>query len=91
VQLLWISGGPGKGKTILSIYLTQELEQERQTIYYFCASDNHERNNAASLLRGLIWHVTDKHLQLAEHLLDDFDDSKKTQHAIESPEVLTSL
>jgi ankyrin repeat protein len=91
VQLLWISGGPGKGKTILSIYLTQELEQERQTIYYFCASDNHERNNAASLLRGLIWHVTDKHLQLAEHLLDDFDDSKKTQHAIESPEVLWNI
>lgn len=25
-QLLWISGGPGKGKTMLSIFLIEELE-----------------------------------------------------------------
>ena len=27
VNLLWICGGPGKGKTMLSIFLTEELEQ----------------------------------------------------------------
>ena len=26
-QLLWLSGGPGKGKTALSIFLAEELEQ----------------------------------------------------------------
>jgi hypothetical protein len=25
-QLLWLSGGPGKGKTMLSIFLAEELE-----------------------------------------------------------------
>src|ERR1700721_1581 len=26
-QLLWLSGGPGKGKTMLSIFLAEELER----------------------------------------------------------------
>src|SRR4051794_27706260 len=29
-NLLWISGGPGKGKTMLSIFLTEELEKISQ-------------------------------------------------------------
>jgi polynucleotide 5'-kinase involved in rRNA processing len=29
-RLLWVSGGPGKGKTILSIFLTQDLEKEER-------------------------------------------------------------
>ncbi|KAI6945511.1 hypothetical protein KC341_g79 [Hortaea werneckii] len=61
-NLLWINGGPGKGKTILSIFLTQELENledeenEVDTIFYFCRNNDQERNNAAAVLRGLIWH-----------------------------------
>jgi hypothetical protein len=31
-QVLWIRGGPGKGKTMLSIFLSQELEEAGQTI-----------------------------------------------------------
>jgi Cdc6-like AAA superfamily ATPase len=26
-QLLWLSGGPGKGKTMLSVFLAEELER----------------------------------------------------------------
>lgn len=33
--LLWIWGDPAKGKTMLSIYASQELEKEAKTIYFF--------------------------------------------------------
>ena len=39
---LWISGGPGKGKTMLSMFLTEELEAYTQEtegtslLFYFC-------------------------------------------------------
>ncbi|EUC41370.1 hypothetical protein COCMIDRAFT_29839 [Bipolaris oryzae ATCC 44560] len=41
-SLLWIKGGPGKGKTMLSIFLAEDLElllsneQIKQVAYYFC-------------------------------------------------------
>src|SRR6266702_5260426 len=43
-QLLWISGGPGKGKTMLSIFLTEELESISQKLenatllFFFCSN-----------------------------------------------------
>lgn len=93
-RFLWISGGPGKGKTILSIFLTRELErgeQSAQTIYYFCTSSDGTRNNAAAVLRGLIWHMVDKNNELTEHLLDDLDNSNKAQRALSSRETLWSI
>ncbi|MCJ1270547.1 hypothetical protein MMC22_010444 [Lobaria immixta] len=49
-QLLWISGGPGKGKTMLSIFLAEELErtaknsQDKLFLQYFC--DKRTRNES---------------------------------------------
>ncbi|KAK8026442.1 hypothetical protein PG991_003498 [Apiospora marii] len=56
---LWISGGPGMGKTMLSIFLTEDLEKHTKhnnglAIYYFCRHDDENRNTEASLLRGLL-------------------------------------
>ncbi|KAL6692643.1 hypothetical protein J3F84DRAFT_402055 [Trichoderma pleuroticola] len=52
VQCLWITGGPGKGKTMLSIFLTEELERRTQEnkatellLFYFCAPD--EKHSSA--------------------------------------------
>src|SRR5271156_2281700 len=58
-QLLWLSGGPGKGKTMLSIFLTEELEkiaaqsQDAILAYFFCDNRNNTRNTAVAILRGL--------------------------------------
>lgn len=90
-NLLWINGGPGKGKTVLSIFLTQELERKIDTIFYFCSNDDQERNNATAVLRGLIWHVTGKRPQLADGLLEHLSDEKRTQAALTSPETLWSI
>jgi ankyrin repeat protein len=78
--LLWISSGPGKGKTMLSIFLTEELErnaaqlQLAAVVYFFCDSTNHERNTAVAVLRGLIYQLIELHPSLLKHILPVFED-----------------
>lgn len=59
-RLLWIWGEPGKGKTILSIFLSQELELEKKakTIYFFYRAEHEKGNTAVAVLRGLLWQLT---------------------------------
>jgi hypothetical protein len=54
--LLWIRGSPGKGKTVLSIFLSQEFEVSAATIYLFCRAGVENLDTAIGVLRGLIWH-----------------------------------
>ena len=63
-QLLWLTAGAGKGKTMLSIYLSEELEKSEQhfstnnVLYYFCDHQDEKRNNAVAVMRGLLWQLT---------------------------------
>ncbi|KAJ9643045.1 hypothetical protein H2199_004567 [Coniosporium tulheliwenetii] len=50
-ELLWVSGGPGKGKTMLSIFLAQELEwvarnENAVFMQYFCDNKDERLNTA---------------------------------------------
>ncbi|KAM0711597.1 hypothetical protein Q7P35_000963 [Cladosporium inversicolor] len=58
-SLLWIFGGPGKGKTMLSLYLTQRFEKlhNGEVIYFFCSSEHPTRNTATAILRTLLWQM----------------------------------
>lgn len=58
-SLLWIFGGPGKGKTMLSIYLTQRFEKlhNGEVIYFFCSSEHPTRSTATAILRTLLWQM----------------------------------
>jgi ankyrin repeat protein len=77
-QLLWLSGGPGMGKTMLSIFLTQELEQKLRgsnntlLLYYFCDGRDEKRNTAICLLRGLIFQLIQQQQGLVKILLQDY-------------------
>ena len=78
-QLLWLTGGPGKGKTMLSIFLSEELEhlaeQSHGTIslQYYCDNKDDCRNSASTILRGLIYQILKSRSELFKHIMPDFE------------------
>ncbi|KFX87067.1 hypothetical protein V490_08579 [Pseudogymnoascus sp. VKM F-3557] len=68
-SLLWLSGGPGKGKTFLSIFLTKSLSESAHVIYFFCDNKNASRNTAVAILRGLLYQLVGQYPQLLRHVL----------------------
>ncbi|KAG8532994.1 uncharacterized protein KY384_001776 [Bacidia gigantensis] len=77
VSLLWIKGGAGKGKTMISVCLIQELSQSKEesevVTYFFCQNNNIELNTIASILKGLIRRLVDQQHELKSSLLERWD------------------
>ncbi|KAM0317019.1 hypothetical protein ACHAPQ_011153 [Fusarium lateritium] len=73
---LIIQGGPGKGKSMLAIYLTEQLERLAECIsteavlYFFCNQGNINANSAMAVLRGYIWQLCRLRPQLMCYGLD---------------------
>jgi NACHT domain len=94
IRLLWISGGPGKGKTMMSIFLTEELEgvtldtDDTKLVFYFCSHQDNKRNTAITILRGLVYQIIVKHPKLAKHVLPYFESPEKAQATLSSLEAL---
>jgi hypothetical protein len=82
-SLLWIYGGPGKGKTMLSIYLTQQLEQKYNgnVIYFFCSSGHQNRNTATAVICTLLWQLIGKQPGLAR-LVDPYREPLERMQAL---------
>jgi ankyrin repeat protein len=93
-RLLWISGGPGKGKTMMSVFLTEELERHTASIpnaelaFFFCSAQDDRRNTAIAVLRGLVHQIIAKRPQLARHALPHFETPERTQETLSSLETL---
>ncbi|KAL2047963.1 hypothetical protein ABVK25_011134 [Lepraria finkii] len=81
-QLLWLSGAPGIGKTMISSFLVEELAQlaERSSqvtlAYYFCDDKDERRRTATAILRGLLLQLLRQRPILFKHLQTDFDISR---------------
>ena len=94
IRLLWISGGPGKGKTMLSIFLTEELEkhaahqENTDLIFFFCSAQNEKHNTALAVLRGLLHQILTKRPQLSKHALRHFEPPERKQQTLSSLEAL---
>jgi hypothetical protein len=91
--LLWICGGPGKGKTMLSVFLIEELKQDQPVLFYFCTNEDERRRTASAVLRSLLWQITSIHLDLAHHLLahlgeGESDADRRTEASLSSVETL---
>ncbi|KAK0506982.1 hypothetical protein JMJ35_010682 [Cladonia borealis] len=77
-QLLWLSGGPGKGKTMMSIFLAEELERftddmpDAVSLEFFCDNKNNKRNTADSVIQGLVFQLLHKRPELSNHILPTF-------------------
>ncbi|KAI9150446.1 WD40 repeat-like protein [Paramyrothecium foliicola] len=81
-RVLWIKGGPGKGKTMLSIGITQLLEEPtpagknrlaNPSSFFFCQNSDQRINNASAVLKGLMYRLlVDRH-ELYHYLKEDYD------------------
>ncbi|KAF2998446.1 hypothetical protein E8E13_000889 [Curvularia kusanoi] len=93
-RLLWISGGPGKGKTMLSVFLTEELQRQTalkdtaDLVFFFCSADDKNRNTAVAVLRGLVHQIITKQPQVSKHALPYFETPERTKQTLLSFETL---
>ena len=80
--LIWVcddpSYQPGNGKTALAISISEYLEQAQAdndkcwVLYFFCDLEKAHRNNAASILKGLIFSLYYKKSQLGDILEKEY-------------------
>ena len=93
-QLLWLSGGPGKGKTMLSIFLAGELErsandsQDILFVQYFCNNRDEKRNTATAIIRGLLFQLLSLRPKLFNYILPSFKVQKESLFTDSSFETL---
>ncbi|KAI9147007.1 Vegetative incompatibility protein [Paramyrothecium foliicola] len=71
-KLLWIKGDPGKGKTMLLCGIIEELQKDRPRgsllSYFFCQATDSRINNAAAVLRGLLYLLVCQQPSLVSHI-----------------------
>ncbi|KAM0451733.1 hypothetical protein ACHAO4_005690 [Trichoderma viride] len=79
-RLLWLSGDPGKGKTMLLCGIVQELTQQPDptlVTFFFCQATILSNNNYASALRSLIWLLADQQPSLISYIREPYDNTGK--------------
>ncbi|ETS76982.1 hypothetical protein PFICI_10856 [Pestalotiopsis fici W106-1] len=89
LPVLWVSGGPGKGKTMLAIYITEALQPVIDTandvlLYYFCSNRDKNRNSAVTIMRGIIHQWIDLHPHLAQEIKGAFEGTETTKYTVSS-------
>jgi hypothetical protein len=75
-KLLWLSGDPGKGKTMLLCGIVQELiRQPGSTLvtFFFCQATILSNNDFVSVLRSLIWLLADQQPSLISYIRHSYD------------------
>jgi hypothetical protein len=68
---LWIKGGAGKGKTMMSIGLVERLQDAQYqpiVAYFFCQNADYELNSIEAIIKGLILWLVDQQPNLKECL-----------------------
>ena len=73
-SLLWISGGPGTGKTILTAHIISELQHRYPTAYFFCKSDDQRKQTTTAVLQNWIWQLVHKSPVLSESITSPSDE-----------------
>ncbi|WYZ44541.1 hypothetical protein EsH8_VII_000977 [Colletotrichum jinshuiense] len=80
-RLLWIKGDPGKGKTMLLCGIVNELEKlpvgTCTLSYFFCQATDPSLNNAAAVLRGLIYQLLVQKRSLIARIREKYDHTGK--------------
>lgn len=90
---LWVRGGPGKGKTMLAMFLTEDLEavcqnDNRLLVYFFCDHREENRSSAVGILRGIIWQMLIAVPGFHVHALHCTSDRKEARETSRSRDAL---
>ncbi|KAH3269678.1 hypothetical protein KXW55_003589 [Aspergillus fumigatus] len=91
---LWISGGPGRGRTMLSIFLTEELErvvqnvEDANLIFCFCTHKDEKHDTAVAIIRGLVYQIVTHRPKLTKHVLPSFETPEKARQTLSSLDAL---
>ncbi|KAN0094211.1 WD40 repeat-like protein [Hyaloscypha variabilis] len=76
-QLLWIKGGPGKGKTMLAIGLIRELSRQKwdndALSFFFCEAGRENSSTATAVLRGLLYQLVSQQISLIKYVRKEWD------------------
>ncbi|KAF3187759.1 hypothetical protein TWF225_003998 [Orbilia oligospora] len=84
--VIWVSGGAGKGKTMLTMGIIESLERRssefhqrlvNSVTYFFCQATDNRRNSAAAVLKCILYHLilSDKDDILVRYLKEEYDKS----------------
>ncbi|RSL68331.1 hypothetical protein CEP54_002836 [Fusarium duplospermum] len=95
-SILWISGPPGKGKTFISVFLTQHLKanivsSSCNLVYFFCDNKVSTRNTAVNILRGLMYQLIRLHEGLLSHVMEHWKVQQRGLFSESSFESLWSI
>jgi WD40 repeat protein len=67
-KVLLVTGGPGKGKTMLLCSLIDWFDNYRGLAYFFCLAEDSSTNHQEAVLKGLIREITRKIPELFHHV-----------------------
>ncbi|KAJ5732773.1 G-protein beta WD- 40 repeats containing protein [Penicillium malachiteum] len=98
VGLLWIKGGAGKGKTMMSIGIIEELSRpkmgpEESTVvtYFFCKYADSKLNTLEAIVKGLILQLVNQQPALKESLRAPWDESGRFKKDVMSWPILWDI
>ncbi|PCD34690.1 hypothetical protein AU210_007287 [Fusarium oxysporum f. sp. radicis-cucumerinum] len=90
-RVLWISGEPGKGKTMLLCGIIDELKKSlRPVSYFFCQVTDEDLSNDTAVMRGLIYVLLDQQPSLISEVRPYYDKRKDKLFSGKNSNVLLS-
>ena len=85
LPVLWVSGGPGSGKTFLSCFIVQHLldmavrtgetNQNSSVAYFFCKEDVSDLRTFDAALRTMSYQICEKNAPYAEYIASHCSDA----------------
>lgn len=89
--LLWITGYPGSGKTILSAFITEYLERkhpsarkEAMVCSFFCVEDIENQHDAIAVLRSIIAQILARRGRLLKYVENELGHAKDGRDLLRS-------
>ena len=74
--IIWLLGGPGSGKTVLSAYLIREFQRtSKRTLvtYFHCARDQAALSSTEAILSSILHQILAKNNHLIDHAVREYE------------------